>query len=161
MEWRTLGYLPNCQISETGLIRRLGYGQLARCRVRDGYRLCDLICADDKRRTFRVGRLVCEAWHGPPPSKKHQAAHWDGDSANDHWTNLRWAIPKENANDKFRHGTQQRGEAVNTARLTAELVRAIRSDRERGLTCERIAANYGIGKTNAWQIVARRVWKHI
>jgi len=52
-----------------------------------------------------VNRLVCAAFHGPPPSPNHQAAHNDGNSRNDSSANLRWATPKENAADKVAHGT--------------------------------------------------------
>jgi hypothetical protein len=54
---------------------------------------------------FYVHRAVLEAFVGPPPSGRHQAAHWDGVRSNNALANLRWALPVENAADRVRHGT--------------------------------------------------------
>lgn len=48
---------------------------------------------------FPVHRLVCEAFHGPKPTPKHEVAHWDGDKTNNTAPNLRWATHKENCQD--------------------------------------------------------------
>lgn len=47
-------------------------------------------------RKFRVNRLVCEAFNGPPPTPKHDAAHEDGDSLNNSASNLKWRTRAEN-----------------------------------------------------------------
>jgi hypothetical protein len=51
-----------------------------------------------------VHHLVLEAFVGPRPAG-HEAAHGDGDKTNNALANLRWATPKENAADRYRHGT--------------------------------------------------------
>lgn len=61
-------------------------------------------------RTINLHSAICEAFHGPRPSPEHEAAHWDGDIANNAFDNLRWATKLENADDKQRHGTMMRGE---------------------------------------------------
>jgi len=41
------------------------------------------------KRTFTVRRLVCEAWHGVPPTREHAAKRIDF-FKDDHYTNLYW-----------------------------------------------------------------------
>jgi len=61
----------------------------------------------DKDRVIRreVHVLVCHAFHGPKPTPKHCAAHYDGNPQNNIYCNLRWATQKENMADAIRHGT--------------------------------------------------------
>jgi DNA-binding CsgD family transcriptional regulator len=58
---------------------------------------------------FRVNRLVCAAFHGRPPTPKHEAAHRDGKKRNNSARNLLWKTSGENERDKLQHGTYRRG----------------------------------------------------
>lgn len=89
--------------------------------------------ADGIRISAYVHRLVCEAFHGSPPDGKPETAHYDGDGHNNMADNLRWASAFENACDRIRHGTTNRGERSPMSKLTAGAVRLIRkySDRAR------------------------------
>lgn len=49
-------------------------------------------------RTYRVARLVCEAFHGPAPADKPVCMHLDENSRNNAPSNLRWGTQKENLN---------------------------------------------------------------
>jgi len=49
-----------------------------------------------KVRHARVHRLVCEAFHGLPPTTKHQASHLNGIKTDNRPKNLAWATPSEN-----------------------------------------------------------------
>jgi hypothetical protein len=51
-----------------------------------------------------VHKLVARAFLGPLP-KGLQVRHLDGDSLNNHLSNLRYGTPLENQHDRFRHGT--------------------------------------------------------
>lgn len=64
-----------------------------------------------EKKTRRLHRLVCEAFHGPEPQPGMDAAHNDGDRRNNHANNLRWATRAENIADQWSHGThwRQRG----------------------------------------------------
>lgn len=130
-EWRSLDWLPDYAVSEDGDVMRVTDG-VTRKRgfmpagnFHDGYRRFKLTIAG-KKTTVLAHRLVCEAFHGPAPDEKHQVAHGDGDRANNHYTNLRWATCQENLDDRKTHGTETRGERNGRARLSAAQVAEIR-----------------------------------
>lgn len=100
-----------------------------------------------------VHRLVALAFHGLPPSPRHEAAHWNGCPTDNYPVNLRWALPIENNRDMDRHGTRYtgirpRGEKHHKAKLTEQDVRSIRllcSGRRGELT--EIAVRYGMDRS--------------
>lgn len=97
----------------------------------------------------RVHRLVCEAWHGLPPTSGHHAAHLDGNSSNNRQWNLAWATPKENNADKRLHGTHQAGAKHPRAKLTPHQVEAIRESR---LSSRALARAYGVSQSQVVRI---------
>jgi hypothetical protein len=50
------------------------------------------------KKTFKVHRLVCEAFWGPAPSPSSIVLHLDEDPSNNVPSNLRWGTRKENQN---------------------------------------------------------------
>jgi len=81
------------------------------------------------RRSRQAARLMCIMAHGEPPSPEMQAAHscGKGHLACVNPRHLRWATPKQNAEDKRKHGTLLMGEEHPQAKLTAAKVNAIRA----------------------------------
>jgi hypothetical protein len=51
-----------------------------------------------KKKHYKVARLVCEAFHGPPPFPRAVAMHTDENSRNNFPSNLKWGTQKENLN---------------------------------------------------------------
>jgi hypothetical protein len=51
-----------------------------------------------RRKSYRVGRLVCLAFKGRPPPGKPFALHRDEDGSNNRHENLYWGTQKENLN---------------------------------------------------------------
>lgn len=47
---------------------------------------------------MKVHRLVCEAFHGPPPFPRAVVIHLDENALNNRPENLRWGTQKENLN---------------------------------------------------------------
>jgi HNH endonuclease len=47
---------------------------------------------------LKIHRLVCEAFHGPPPFKRAVVIHLDEDATNNRADNLKWGTQKENLN---------------------------------------------------------------
>lgn len=51
-----------------------------------------------KNKTYKVARLVCEAFHGSSPEGKKIFMHLDENSRNNKPENLQWGTQKENLN---------------------------------------------------------------
>ena len=54
--------------------------------------------ANVRGQTYKIHRLVAEAFHGPPPFEGAVAMHLDENAANNRASNLRWGTQKENLN---------------------------------------------------------------
>lgn len=109
-----------------------------------------------------VSRIVCEQLYGPAPSSSHEAAHSCG---NGHLgcvspKHLRWDTRRGNFADKTRHGTDNRGERHNLAKLTEEDVREIRR-LARTTSGRAIAKRYGLSESHVSTILSRKSWAHI
>jgi hypothetical protein len=86
----------------------------------DGYP-CVRLTIDGRRRKYRVHRLMASLYLPERPGPGHQIRHLDGDRSNASSVNLAWGTPKQNAEDRDRHGRTSRGrqhaEAIRRARL--------------------------------------------
>lgn len=47
---------------------------------------------------IKIHRMVCEVFHGPATDEKPYVLHKDGNSENNHFTNLEWGTQKDNLN---------------------------------------------------------------
>jgi hypothetical protein len=113
-EWRTVPSQTELEASSLGRVRRKPFripmprggtrehapqatrGYRARNSTIAGFRM--IIRVRSLRRTFKVARLVCEAFHGPAPPGKPYAMHKDDDPENNRPENLAWGSPKANLN---------------------------------------------------------------
>lgn len=97
-------------VSDTGLIRRdkpakgVTVGALVGFYDPAGYKRVSLHDGPRKE-PWLVHRIVCEAFHGPPPEGKTFVLHGDGSRDNNHKDNLRWGDAKDNNDDALKHGT--------------------------------------------------------
>lgn len=166
LEWRTLDWLPSYEISEDGRLRRK-YKIHSHPEGRElmgslspkGY-LRYFVYAGGRRRYVLANRLVCEAWHGPSPAGKNHAAHNDGDSLRNHFSNLRWASPAENNADKDLHGTKMTGERHYAAKLTEADVRKIRA--QHGMvTISQMSRDFKVSRMAIQSIFAGKTWKEV
>jgi hypothetical protein len=100
------------------------------------------------------------ATKGAKPSPGMQAAHSCGNGTGGcvNPSHLRWATARENIADKAIHGTQHRGEATWTAKLTAEVVTSIRRSDN---TCAELAEQYGVSETTVWKARVGKSWAHV
>lgn len=104
--WRLVPSVPDVLASNRGrimIIPSLGtmphggvrhYGARARRGSWDGDRYIILI----RGTTYKVARLVCEAFNGPPPFPEAVCMHKDENSRHNEPTNLQWGTQKENLN---------------------------------------------------------------
>jgi hypothetical protein len=98
-EWRPAPGFPNYEVSSFGRVRRAATGKLLRPYPnRRGYRRNGLY-VEGRRYQPLVHRLVCEAWHGPPPEGRPLACHANDIKTSNRQTNLYWGSYQQNAAD--------------------------------------------------------------
>lgn len=113
-----------------------------------------------KRVRTPVHRLVAETFI-PNPHNKPEVAHDDGVRTHNAASNLRWATRKENNNDRFGHGTVQRGEAVRSAKLTEQTVETARRLRRTGFLHREIAEEFGVSRRCIGKLLNGETWAHV
>lgn len=111
----------------------------------------------DADKHWPVHRLVCEAFHGDPPSDRHHAHHIDTDKTNNRATNLCWLTAEEN----FAMRTFAHGSAHHRSILTEEQVCAIRAaPYERGRDA-RLADEFGVCRRHITSVRHGQGWPHV
>jgi len=124
----------------------------------EGYRSFDLQVAGRVRK-FYFHAVVCEAFHGPRPTPKHEVRHLDGDPTNNAAWNLAWGTKKENAADMVRHGRSTFGNKQWLAKLNREAVRDIRTRYAAGeVRMPQLAAEYGVRRETIKAVIQGRTW---
>lgn len=109
-----------------------------------------------KGKNYRVARLICEAFNGPPPDGAF-CLHLDEDATNNRAENLMWGTQKENlAAPGFRAYLKRRG--APAAKITEEQARRIKYGHG---SCAGLAREYGISAATVSNIRAGRSWCHI
>lgn len=126
---------------------------------KDGYAMAGL-WINGKQRTRRRARLVLMAFSGPCPDGM-EAAHNDGNPANDLPSNLEWKTHIANSCDRYRHGTIPRGISSGRAKLTEDDVRGIFDMATNGHKNNDIAKKYGVSAATVWSIKFGRIWSHV
>lgn len=104
-----------------------------------------------------VHQLVMEAFVGPKPPGM-QCCHNDGNPGNNAIANLRWDTPRGNQLDRFRHGTNIRGEGHASALMTNEVVMDVASRLRCGESCHGIAISLGVSDQAILDIRHGRTW---
>lgn len=119
------------------------------------------------RRSARVARLVCEAFHGERPAGK-EVAHRNGIRGDNRPGNLYWATKAENAADRERHGHTYRGAGQSLAKTTDSAVREIRAVYDAATkkhlpngVAAALCQKYGLSYSRVRSIALRKCWKHL
>lgn len=160
-EWRETPRYPRYRVSDDGEVMGRSGCVLKQHINYHGYMHVTLN-RPGLRSYVVVHVLVCKAFHGPKPTPKHQAAHWDGDKLNNHVDNLRWATALKNAADMQRHGTVAMGERNGRAKLAAQDVRDIRAMYAEGRwTQAELADIYDVSQRHISAIVRGQYWRGV
>ena len=107
-----------------------------------------------------IHRMVCAAYHGPCPDGM-ECRHLDGQRQNNRPANLEWSDKLTNEGDKRRHGTLNIGTFNGVAKLTPDLVVAMRDRARAGESIQAIAESLGLGRAVVGDAVCGRRWNHI
>lgn len=153
--WKRLGGISNgmCVIGSNWRQLKTDLIQLKYLRVS----LCD-------SRSIKTAKLihvlVLETFVGPKP-KGYIGCHNDGNSLNNHVSNLRWDSYQGNEADKIIHGTQanNKGVANPASILSEEDVLGIR--RQSTISASQLSVNYGVSRATISDICRRKTWRHI
>jgi len=148
----------NYIIFENGVLINILGKEMHPAINRDGY-LTTLI----NGRSESIHRLVAEAFI-PNPMMKKCVNHKDGNKTNNNVENLEWATHSENTSHAYATGLQSAGEAIETAKLTCDDVKYIRShyirrDKEFGRIP--LARKFGVSTDTISDVCNGRSWRHI
>ena len=172
MKWRVIAEFPAYEVSDAGLVRRKDTGHvLALQKKANGYMRVSIWHAGRGAPRY-VHRLVCEAFNGPSPLPRMDAAHLDGVRDNNRAHNLAWKSRKENMADCLRHGTHRCGKQIVGAKLDEDKVREMK---HRLLSAPRsqsgkyikkgalreILDEYGVTVSVAHNILHGKSWRHV
>lgn len=158
-EYRPIPSLPGYLAGSDGSIIGKS-GRLLKLRLNmHGYPSFQVVVPGTRRcRHVAAHAAVCEAWHGPRPDGM-QVAHGNGVRNDNRPENLRWATGSENQLDRYKHGTDPRGEKNPSAKLTEGQVREIRKLGH--LTLKRIGEMYGVHLSTIALIRSGRLWGYL
>lgn len=124
-----------------------------------GY-LCYMLCQNNKIKRKVAHRLVLEIFVGCDDLKMF-ACHNNGDTSNNHISNLRWDTALGNQADRKKHGTSLEGCKNPKAKLNERDILKIREMRNLGRTYSDIAKTFGISNVMASLICRRKNWIHV
>lgn len=93
--WKDVEGMDKYQVSNTGLVRNKKTNCLMHQKIgRDGHYLSVYLTNNGHENTYRVHRLVAEAFLGKQPGM--MVNHIDGNKLNNHVDNLEWCTAREN-----------------------------------------------------------------
>ena len=146
------------EVSSLGRIRALKTGRIKKPTVdSESGRHFVLLWRGNKPKLMRLSRAVLLAFRGAPPLG-HEGCHNDGKLENNTLDNLRWDTAKNNQADRIKHGTSNRGEKSQMAKITEKQALAIIRDPRKQAE---IAAAYKIKQGTVSRIKSGIRWPHL
>lgn len=107
-----------------------------------------------------VHRLIAEVFHGMPHDRKLMVRHLNGNPIDNRPDNLAWGTAKENAHDRYAHGTMLFGEDCPTAKLTKKQVKKMREYYAAGFRVREIARIFPmVNFTTVGTICHGKTWR--
>jgi hypothetical protein len=132
-----------------------------------GYLRCALSSNDGKLITYKVHRLVAEAFCSGKCHEKNEVNHIDGNKTNNNAINLEWVDRSYNVKHSFDIGLQiaKRGELNGNSKLKSSDIKHIRDEYnylngKRGIILK-LSKGYGIDKKTISQIIKKEIWRHV
>lgn len=157
-EWKPIDRLPGYEASSLGRIRGPDGSVRKLQKQAKGYPMLMV--------SFVAHRLVCEAFHGPPPFPGAQALHGPDHNKNNILPeNLRWGTSQENSDDTISSGRANflKGEDHGRALITWDIVNAARVRNAAGEYVKAIWRDIGeplgIGYAAFFKAVKGVTWK--
>lgn len=163
--WKNIVDYPNYCVSTFGRVKRIPHKYrtteiiLKHQKSSFGYLRVNLY-ANRKMKHVFVHRLVAMAFI-PNIENKPFINHIDCDPGNNHVNNLEWCTQSENMLYSFKMGRiPLMGEKCGWNKLSAKNVKDIRN--LFGIyNMRELAEQFNLNKTTVWEIIHRKIWKHI
>ena len=133
-----ISYNPSYRVTKCGRVfsdggmkkRKCGWKELKQTILKASNRPVVSIHLSSQQKLMRVCRLVLETYKGLPPEGM-ECCHLDGNPQNNHIDNLYWGTPKQNTDDRERHGKTIKGENSHFTDLTNEQAEELIRDIEK------------------------------
>ena len=174
--WRDInGYEGYYQVSSEGRVKSLErtfIDKIGRERYvkecilkpgadRGGYLRVGL-CDGEKRKTLKVHRLVCQAFHENPDNKP-QVNHINEDKTDNRASNLEWATARENSNFGTRNERlgKAQSKSVGQYTLDGDLVKAWQSVNEVQRRTGFSQGNISLAANGKYKQAYGFIWKYV
>lgn len=166
------GYENIYQVSNLGRIKSFyrggykrpecGYMIKRQCFDNNGY-LLSSFSKNNKAKTLKTHRLVALAFI-PNPKNLPEVNHWDTNKSNNFHENLIWSTCGDNVRHSWENGlcTSKKGEERHNVKLKESEVLEIRSKYAfKTYGCNVLGKEYGVAGSVIFDIIKRKIWKHI
>jgi hypothetical protein len=172
-EWRAIPDHPGYEASSLGRLRSIDRIVSDKNGRPMRYRGTLLRISKSKNRRYQTVHLgeghsanlhtiICRVFHGPPPTPKHEVAHWNNNGHDNRETNLRWATILENRDDQHRHRTRMNGSKNHKAILSEADVYAIRAlHATKRMSQQFIADLFKVSRPTITLIINGTNWNHL
>lgn len=160
-----VGYEGLYMVSDLGNVRSLHKSNRRRLRgdlltpafTDDPPHWCVSLTKGGKAKTWRIHRLVMEAFVGPCPEGQ-EVRHGPGGNLDNRLVNLCYGTHLDNVADMVRDGTRLRGERVGGSRLTERIVIECRRRYAAGETQTALGAEFGVSSAVLSQAITGARW---
>ncbi len=164
-QWRdVVGYEGRYEVSTWGRLKNVRSGRVLRGSPNaGGYVVVRLTSGPGQGRMYYLHRLVCAAFHGPSPSPAHVVNHLNGRKSDCAARNLAWCTRCGNYARASKLGLLKGpfGTKNANARLTDEVVIAMRRRSRAGESYTQLAGAFGVSVSAAFRAVIGRTWRHL
>ena len=167
-KWVNIRGFTDYQISNLGRVKSLPrrYRKQERILKHDinkgGYHRVPL-CQNSKSKKFLVSRLVATHFI-PNINNLPEVNHKNGNKGNNKVSNLEWKTSSGNMKHAFKHKLKiiTKCEQCSWSKLTEIQVKDIRERwRIKAFNMRELAEYFNVHKTTIWEIIHRKIWRHI